>query len=169
MISSTAVRAKQTADLALQILSIDPSALIMTSALLEQSQGAWEGTNRASTYNAKALQQLKELHIEFSPPQGESMRMVQKRAHDFLEPHIEQAKKRSIAENREISIGVFTHANLIRAMLQHYLQSTPKHAWLIDQSNTGINEILFNQHGTCLVKTNDAAHLIFPIPEASDR
>lgn len=141
----------------------------MASALVEQSQGAWEGLHRAVTYDAKVLQRMIELHVEFSAPGGESIRMVQKRANDFLEPHIEQAKKQSIAENRDISIGVFTHANLIRAMLLHYLQSTPEHAWLIDQRNTAINEIIFNRHGTCLVKTNDAAHLLFPIPETSDR
>ena len=169
IICSTAVRAKQTADIALKFLDVDPSTCIMSDALLEQSQGAWEGLHRAVTYDAKALQRMVELHVEFSAPEGESIRMVQKRVNDFLQPHIEQAKKQSIAENRDISIGVFTHANLIRAMLQHYLQSTPEYTWLIDQRNTAINEITFNRHGTCLVKTNDTGHLIFPVPETSDR
>ena len=44
--SSTAIRAKQTADIVLKIMNIDTSKLITTNALLEQSQGMWEGMNR---------------------------------------------------------------------------------------------------------------------------
>ncbi|CAF2842006.1 unnamed protein product [Rotaria sp. Silwood2] len=111
---------------------------------------------------------MKELHIDFSSPDGESIRMVQKRAIAFLEPYIEQAKKQSIEENREISIVIFTHANLIRAVIQYYTESNPKYTWLIGQYNTSISEILFNQHGISLVKVNDIGHLKFLIPESSE-
>ena len=59
---------------------------------------------------------------------------------------------------------VFTHANFIRALLQYYLQSNPKHAWLIGQNNTAITEILFNEQGISLVKVNDSGHLLFLMP-----
>jgi broad specificity phosphatase PhoE len=167
--SSTAIRAKQTAEIALKIMNIDTSKLITSNALLEQSQGMWEGMNRDSCYTNEIIKQMSELHIEFSSPKGESLRMVQKRTTDFLEPFIEQAKKQSIEENREISIVVFTHANLIRSVLQYYLQSNPKYAWLIGQNNTAITEILFNQYGTSLVKLNDSGHLTFLIPESSEK
>lgn len=163
--SSTAVRAQQTAEIALKIIGIDLSKLITTSTLLEQSQGMWEGQDRESCYTNDIMKQLNDLHIEFCAPQGESLRMVQKRAIEFLEPFIEQAKKQSIEENREVSMVIFTHANLIRTVLQYYLQSTPNHAWLIGQNNTGITEVLFNQYGTSLVRLNDSGHLTFLIPE----
>jgi broad specificity phosphatase PhoE len=147
-------------------MNIDPSRLIPSSTLLEQSQGLWEGGNRVSFYTSEVMQQMKDLHIEFSAPNGESIRMVQKRAVEFLGPIIEQAKKQSILENREISIVIFTHANLIRAVLQYYLQSNPQHTWLLGQDNTAITEILLNQYGTSVVKTNDSAHLTFLIPES---
>ena len=165
VLCSTAVRAKQTADIALKILGVDTSQMIVTDALLEQSQGLWEGKDRASSYSAEVLQQLADLHIEFSAPQGESMRMVQTRAVECLKPYLEEANAKSLAEHREVSIVVFTHANLIRAVLQYYLQSNQRHAWLIGQENTAITEIVFNQHGTSLVRVNDSAHLKFPIPE----
>jgi broad specificity phosphatase PhoE len=168
LLSSTAVRAKQTAEIALKTTNVDISKLITSSALLEQSQGMWEGLNRGACYTKEVFQQMKELDIEFSAPKGESLRMVQKRAIEFLEPFIEQAKKQSIEENRETSIVVFTHANLIRTVLQYYLQSNPKHTWLIEQNNTNITEILFNQYGTSLVKMNDSGHLAFLIPELTE-
>ncbi|CAF1629366.1 unnamed protein product, partial [Didymodactylos carnosus] len=155
MLCSTATRAIQTANIALEIMNVDTSKLITSAELLEQSQGIWEGINRSSAYTLEILQQLSQLHIEFCPPEGESTRIVQKRAIAYLDPYIEQAKKQSLIESREISIVIFTHANLIRAVLQYYLQSNPQHAWLIQQNNTAINEIMFNKHGTSLVKVND--------------
>ena len=165
VLCSTALRAKQTADIALKILGVDTSQMLVTDAFLEHSQGVWEGQDRASSYTAEVYQQMTDLHIEFCPPQGESMRMVQNRAVERLKPYLEQARAKSIADNREVSILVFTHANLIRAVLQYYLQSNPRHAWLIGQENTAITEISFNQHGTSLVRVNDTAHLTFPIPD----
>ena len=37
------------------------------------------------------------------------------------------------------------------------------------QENTAINEILFNQYGTSLIKVNDTGHLVFLIPESSEK
>jgi broad specificity phosphatase PhoE len=167
--SSTAVRAQQTANIALEIMGIDISKLITSEALLEQSQGMWEGLNRQSCYTDEIVQYMNEVHMEFSAPNGESLRMVQKRGVEYLEPIIEQAKQRSIEEKREISIVIFTHANFIRSVLQYYLESIPRHAWLIGQNNTAITEILFNRYGTSLVKVNDSGHLTFLIPELSTK
>ena len=162
---SSAVRAKRTAEIILQNLQVDLNRLIVSDELVEQSQGQWEGLNRAEKYNDEVLQQMKQFHVEFCTPEGESMRMVQKRAVDFLEPWIKQAKEKSIQEKREIRLLVTTHANLIRTVLQYYLDTSPQHAWLIDQRNTAINEILFDQLGTSLIKINDFAHLTLTIPD----
>ncbi|UJR34662.1 hypothetical protein I4U23_027439 [Adineta vaga] len=167
VLCSTATRAKQTAEIVLKIMDIDFSKVILSSAFLEQSQGNWEGVSRCLCYTSDVMKQMNELHFEFIPPEGESLRMVQKRAIDFLEPYIEQAKQRSLNEKREITIVIFTHANFIRAVLQYYTQSNPRYAWIIGQANTAITEILFYQHGISLVKVNDSAHLLFPIPETS--
>lgn len=167
LLCSTATRAKQTADIVLEIMNIDRSKVITSDALLEQSQGSWEGKNRQECYTEEIMQKLHELSFDFNAPNGESMRMVQTRAVNFLQLYIEQAKKQSIEENRAISIAIFTHANLIRTVLQYFLHSNPKDAWIIRQNNTAINEILLDHYGISLVKVNDSAHLIFPIPELS--
>lgn len=168
LICSSAIRAKQTAEIALQLINVDPNQLMITEALLEQSQGSWEGLNRDECYTNEVLQHVKNLHIEFSAPNGESIRMVQKRAITYLEPIIKQAKQRSIDENREISIGIFTHAGTIRSILQFYLESNASITWLIGQHNTAITELLFNQHGISLIKSNDYGHLTFLIPDLVD-
>ncbi|CAF4900791.1 unnamed protein product [Rotaria sp. Silwood2] len=125
--------------------------------------------NRLECYTDEIMKKMDKLHMEFSAPNGESIRMVQKRAITFLEFYIEQAKKQSIEENREISIVIFSHVHLIRAVLQYYLQSNPKYTWLIKQNNTAISEIVFNQYGISLVKVNDTGHLKFLMPESLEK
>ena len=165
--SSTAIRAQQTAEIALELMGVDRSNLVTSPALLEQSQGSWEGLDRRECHTDEVIQRRSETHFEFSAPNGESLRMVQKRGVEFLEPVIERAKEASMAENRDIFIGVFAHANFFRSLLQYYTQCNPKDAWLIGQNNTAITELLFNQHGTALVRVNDSGHLLFAIPESS--
>ncbi|CAF4095792.1 unnamed protein product [Adineta steineri] len=87
--------------------------------------------------------------------------MVQKRAITYLEPYIQRAKEKNIIENRDI----FTHGSLIQSILQSYLQSNLRDAWLIQQQNIAINEIVLNENRVSLVKVNDYGHLIFSIPE----
>ncbi|CAF1562827.1 unnamed protein product [Rotaria sp. Silwood1] len=137
ILCSTVVRAERTAEIALKTMNIDISKLIISSELLEESQGSWEGMSRALAFTPEVIQQWNELHFEFCPPNGESKRMVQKRALAYLEPIIEQAKNKN----------------------------NPKYAWLIKQNNTAINEILLNEHGISVVKVNDDSHLRFLIPE----
>ncbi|CAF4242283.1 unnamed protein product [Adineta steineri] len=165
MLSSTAIRTIQTATTALETMNLDVSKLIVTPELLEQSQGQWEGLDRKSPHILEAIDEMRRLQIEYCAPEGESLRMVQKRAITYLEPLIERAKEQSIIENREISLVIFTHGGLLQSVLQYYLQSKLCDAWLIQQHNTAINEILLNENGVSLVKVNDYGHLIFSIPE----
>lgn len=149
-------------------MNLDTSKLIMTPALLEQAQGKWEGLDRSSKYIQEAIQEMKRLDIEFCAPEGESLRMVQNRAIAALEPYIEQAKLESIEQNREICIGVFTHGGLIQSVLQYFLKSDIKQAWLIQLNNTAISEIRLIDNGASLIKVNDYGHLTFILPETEN-
>lgn len=166
--SSSAVRTIQTAQTALEVLGADLSKVIITEGLVEQSQGQWEGMHNKSPEILEAIQEMNRLQIEFCAPGGESLRMVQKRAIEALEPYVEKAKKLSVDEDREVSIVAFTHGGLIQSVLQYYLQSKLRDAWLIQQHNTAINEIVLDPRGVSLAKVNDYGHLMFLIPESVD-
>lgn len=166
LLSSSAIRTRQTAQTVLDQLHIDSSRLIFTEAFLEQSQGDWEGSNRRDTYNEQVLREMSEKILDFTPPNGESMRIVQKRCIDYLQTFLDQAKQQSIEQKRIIRIAVFTHGNTIRGLLQYFLQTEPKYSWLPEIHNTSITQITFNQHGIVLSKTNDDAHLILTIPDS---
>ncbi|CAF3960192.1 unnamed protein product [Rotaria magnacalcarata] len=165
MLCSSAVRTIQTAHTVLAVLNLNKSKLIVTPELLEQSQGKWEGLDRKSPHILEAIAEMKRQNIVFCAPEGESLDMVQKRAIAALEPYVEQAKQESIVKNRKITIVIFAHGGVIQSLLQYYLQSNMRDAWLIRQHNTAINEIILNEDGVSLVRVNDYGHLTFLISE----
>ncbi|CAF3376210.1 unnamed protein product [Rotaria socialis] len=165
MLCSSAVRTIQTAHTVLAVLNLNKSKLIVTPELLEQSQGQWEGLDRKSPHIQEAIEKMKRQNAVFCAPEGESLDMVQKRAIAALEPYVEQAKQESIVKNRKITIVIFAHGGVIQSLLQYYLQSNMRDAWLIRQHNTAINEIILNENGVSLVKVNDYGHLTFLISE----
>ncbi|CAF1940217.1 unnamed protein product [Rotaria magnacalcarata] len=165
MLCSSAIRTIQTAHTVLAVLNLNKSKLIVTPELLEQSQGKWEGLDRKSPHILEAIAEMKRQNIVFCAPEGESLDMVQKRAIAALEPYVEQAKQESIVKNRKITIVIFAHGGVIQSLLQYYLQSNMRDAWLIRQHNTAINEIILNEDGVSLVRVNDYGHLTFLISE----
>ncbi|CAF0737739.1 unnamed protein product [Didymodactylos carnosus] len=157
--TSTAVRTKRTAEIALTEaqLSLPDNAV---EDLCEQSQGDWEGIHRHEIYTPQTIQKMEVLNFDHSAPNGESLRQVQRRALKFLNPLIDRAKKESIKQNRSITIGIFSHGGTIRSLIQHFIQSNPKTAWLISNENTAINEFVIDPRGTMCVRVNDVGHLL---------
>jgi broad specificity phosphatase PhoE len=70
-------------------------------ALLEQSQGSWEGADRHTVYTPQIIEQMRVEHMDFCAPDGESLRMVQTRAWNWMETIIEQAKIKSSNQKRK--------------------------------------------------------------------
>ena len=158
--TSTAVRAMETADIALRVSGLTGSApMEHSSALLEQAQGEWEGKERKDVYTAQVHQDMLDLHMDFCAPGGESLRAVQERAIGFLAPKIEEWKAVSVAEGREVVIGVFGHGGCIRVMLHHFVGVHDPLTWLLQQENTTLNELLIDPRGVATIRVNDDAHL----------
>ena len=53
--------------------------VVKTSKLLELSQGDWEGKTRSKIYTPKILSLMNKRNWDFSAPNGESQRDVEKR------------------------------------------------------------------------------------------
>jgi len=129
--------------------------VISNAELLEQSQGDWEGLHRKEVYTDEVSDQMAKQHMDFCAPNGESLRMVEKRASVFVDNFIKTKK----SENKDIVIGIFAHGGTIRCLLHHYLMFNDKMTWLIEQKNTTINEIFIYSKGISVCRINDAAHL----------
>jgi broad specificity phosphatase PhoE len=176
--TSTATRAKLTAEIALKHMytgsppasprhlpthpssrSRTPPPIEHTPALLEQSQGEWEGRHRSEVYTPEVHEAMKRETMDFHAPGGESLRGVQKRAMAFLQQELVHWKSVSASEHREVVLAVVCHGGCIRALLQGFCGFDERYAWMIHQENTAVNELVLDHRGTSTIRVNDTAHL----------
>jgi broad specificity phosphatase PhoE len=75
-VSSTAVRAVNTAKIAMKQLAVDEARLVSTPELEELDMGDFAGQPRADIYNEERLREIASDVWHFKPPKGESQREV---------------------------------------------------------------------------------------------
>lgn len=77
-------RARATAVLVCQELNFPEEQIQSSDALMEMSQGHWEGCHRSEIYTPETLSFIERLRPDFSAPSGESLRQVEFRMVQFL-------------------------------------------------------------------------------------
>jgi broad specificity phosphatase PhoE len=167
---STAVRAVDTARIAMEALGLEAaSALVADAALLEQDAGEWEGALRSECYTAAVLAEIAADTRAFAAPGGESQAEVEERAFAFLKAAVLPAAR----------IGgppalVFGHGMAIKCLLRRVLDSDARMTRKIALANASITELGFvpggagaagaggtaaAQPGWHVLRVNDCAHL----------
>lgn len=162
--SSTAVRAVETARLAMQALGIPANHLITSNEILEQCMGAWEGAKRAECYTPHVLKNIEADTHGFAAPGGESQRDVELRMIKFLNSVLQAS-----TEQRRLSL-VFGHGMAFKCVLRHILDSDARMSRKIALHNTAITEIGYVpmlasipgslQPGWHILRVNDSGHLV---------
>lgn len=167
--ASTAVRAVETARIAMEALGLEPSALVADAALLEQSAGEWEGALRTDCYTAAVLAEIAADTRAFAAPGGESQAEVEARAFAFLEGAVLEA-----ARAGGPPALVFGHGMAIKCLLRRVLDSDARMSRKIALGNASITELGFvpggagaagaggaaaAQPGWHVLRVNDCAHL----------
>jgi len=109
VISSTAVRAQQTARYCLNEMGYDWPVFDVDERATELSQGEWEGKNDLGARTENVWAEIKKEGWRFRPPQGESQNDVYERAYGMIVQEI-------LCKDYE-SAAVFTHKNVIACIL----------------------------------------------------
>jgi len=151
-ISSTAVRAQQTARWALTAYEQFPLWRLESSPEIEEVfYGDYEGRPRHIVYNEETMARVRADPWNFAPPNGESLAEASERVGAFL--------TELIATSRGQRVGVVSHGMVIRAALT-WLMGTPTEDVLEWQvRNTSISELKLAGDTWELVRQNDARHL----------
>ena len=175
--SSEALRAQQTAEIALKEMSSDTHITIVPTqgnppmGLCEIAMGDWTGKDKREV-NSPAIKRAREADAwEWKPPglsqdeslPGESYRDVEERFLRFLENHILPKRK---DESGIVTVAVFSHHAAIRCVLRPLLQASPRMlAGNLSPKNTSITELIYDsttsgrKGGWRLVRINDFSHL----------
>lgn len=133
VVSSTAVRAQQTARYALEQTPVPLRSLETFVELEEMGQGQWENLPRAETYTPAVIAQIRESPWTFSAPGGESQGDVCRRAQRWLDAHVLTS---DVAHT-----WVFTHGMVIKLLVTGLRGGDQGAAWQIPIQNTSLTRI----------------------------
>lgn len=154
--TSPLIRARRTCEIALQEMGYPLDKIIESEALVEFTQGDWEGKNRADIYTPEMRAYIHGKGPHFTPPNGESQRMLERRVSNWFED--------TILANPDYlktpcTIGIFSHGLTIKCFLHYALSFDAAHTYKIALDNTSITTLRFNRLGWWFEKLNDTAHL----------
>ena len=151
--SSTAARTFDTALIAGREAGFCEDVIVRTEQLLEIDQGDWTGRPRTEIYTPETIALIERQNRDFTPPNGESQRMVEERMHRWITDHFVSRYE------DPLTVGVFTHGLAIKCFLRGVMDSTPLMTYKIVIDNTAITRVKYSARGWHLVAVNDTAHI----------
>lgn len=154
--SSPIIRSIQTATIALSQMPNHSQVISTTEALQEFSQGDWEGLLRAEIYTPEVLNRINSKGRYFTPPNGESQRMTERRFSNWVEDEI---LYNPIYLKKNSRIAFFSHGIAIKCYLHHCMGFNDRLIYKIDINNASITHLTFDQSGWGVKTINDTAHL----------
>ncbi len=154
--SSTAVRCRETAVGAGSHLDYNLQDIVLLDELLELDQGQWEGQLRAEIYTPRMLAVINAQNWEFTPPGGESQRVVEERMLAFVQRKLMPLYQ----EGKSVTCGIFTHGVATKCLLRGIMGFNPQITYKIVLNNTAITRLQYDHRGWHLLSVNDTAHLL---------
>ncbi|MEK7483598.1 MAG: histidine phosphatase family protein, partial [Planctomycetota bacterium] len=121
-------------------------------------QGDWNQKERKTVYTPEILSLMGTKNSLFIPPNGESLRMVERRISNWLEDEI-LYNKTFIEQHPKAGIALFTHGMAIRCLLRYIFQSDPSLTWKIKIFNGSISWLVFKSDGWHPYSLNEVSHL----------
>ena len=135
---SPAVRTLETAR------AVEGRLILKEPALLEQSQGDWQGKSREEVYNHENKSYINTKGYHFIPPAGESQRMVERRISNWIEDKFLYNPQYL---DKKYFIVLFTHGMLIKCFLHYVLGFSDRLIYIIELDNASITSVTFNSEG----------------------
>lgn len=176
VIASTALRASETARLALRasgMVTLE-QAMLLTAEIEEISQGQWEGKTLRETYGSKTLADYLASGgdlFHYRPPDGESMHDVQTRVEHFIAttllPFAERRAVSVLSQSSDdnavpvVTVAIFTHGIVIRMFLKHALGLSLQSCQKMMVFNTSVTQLTYSsgKRSWTLISSNEISHL----------
>ncbi|MCI4667614.1 MAG: histidine phosphatase family protein [Bacteroidia bacterium] len=153
--TSDAVRAKETAKIALAYLEVDQLDWVEDPELAELSQGDWEGSLRQEVFSEQVREEIMKSPLDFKPPSGESQRDVRQRMLGWLEKEVQNWKDKEESS----SIAAFSHGFAIRSLIGELTRADAFITRQIVTYNTSISTVYWSEGQWFVERVNDHAHL----------
>ncbi len=156
--SSRLVRAAQTTRTMLDAMGESDREFPEVEALIEQQVPGWRGVPQDEINTPENMVYMRGKGAHFVGPQGESMRVVQRRVSNWLEDEIIYNENLT-GSPITLTIGIVGHGNASRALFQYIMGFDERFLWRIALDNTSISRFVFDREGWAVVALNDSTHL----------
>ena len=156
--SSTMRRAIETAEGICQYIDFQPSHIIKTDELVEFSQGEWGGKLRKQIYTTDTLRYINTKGAFFIPPEGESQRMVERRASQWLEDEILYNPLFYTAP-KSMTVAVVAHGVTLKCLFHYIMGFNDRLIYKMTLDNYSLSRFSFNHEGWSVGALNDAWHI----------
>eukprot|EP00927_Polykrikos_kofoidii_P067062 TRINITY_DN62598_c0_g1_i1.p1 TRINITY_DN62598_c0_g1~~TRINITY_DN62598_c0_g1_i1.p1 ORF type:complete len:329 (+),score=36.74 TRINITY_DN62598_c0_g1_i1:115-987(+) len=170
-VSSHAVRAHRTAEIACSFHGFPAERIEIDSRVVEMSQGALEKQPRAQVYRlgGPTRESITRDGMFFRPPghspdgdRGESQHDVEVRMKQFVDELLLEGPHACTGQER--TVVVFSHGIAIRSFLRGIMGADSRYVLHSQTENTSITELVYKPiggdfGGWTVVRINDAAHL----------
>ena len=155
LLSSTAERAAATA----RLLYPERTATL-SAALVEQSQGRWEGRSRAFVHTSFVRAEMLRLNVDFAAPNGESIRQAAERALRDIMAHVQRWRDTAAGSSGDgVDALVVAHGMVIRALLFALCGLRGDCVWRVGCHNCSVSEVHIDVVGVSLMRLNDHSHI----------
>lgn len=177
--SSTAIRAKETAQIACEVIGYHHSKILESDQILELCQGEFTHKPREKVYTKEVMQRINKESVFFRPPgvdktdeslgakhpPGESQYDVEVRVSAFMHKLLDFPRSKN-SEHKK-TVAVFMHGFAIRCFLRRVIQAGKGFSQHIYLGNAGITELEYrliegNRGGWAVLGINDGAHIKSP-------
>ena len=156
--SSSLVRAIRTARLMLDAMGEPERDYPKVEAIMEQQMPGWRGVPIEEVNTPEIMLYRAAKGPDFVPPQGESLRMVQRRISGWLEREI--IYNESLASKpQDLTIAVVGHGQSSRCLFQYIMGFRDSLLMQLAIDNTSVSRFIFDSRGWSVVRLNDASHL----------
>jgi broad specificity phosphatase PhoE len=156
--SSSLTRADQTARTMLDAMGEGDREYPKVDALIEQQVPGWRGVPQSEINTPENMAYIRGKGAHFVGPQGESMRVVQRRVSNWLED--EFIYNESLTGGPvTLIVGIVGHGNASRALFQYITGFDERFLWRTALDNTSISRFVFDSGGWAIITLNDSTHL----------
>ena len=156
--SSTLDRAINTARLMLDAMGEQDREFPKVEAIMEQQMPGWRGVPIEEAFTTDVMLYRAAKGPDFVPPQGESLRMVQRRISAWLEQEIIYNEDLT-SKPQDLKIAVVGHGQSSRCLFQYIMGYRDSLLSQLAIDNTSISRFIFDSRGWSVVRLNDASHL----------
>ena len=148
----------QTAETMLEAMGQGGRSFTRVDALIEQQMPGWRGARVDEVYTPELLAYMRTKASHFVPPDGESLRMVQRRAAGWLEDEIIYNEE-LVSKEHSLTVAIVGHGAATGCLLHYFMGFDEGLITKIALNNCSITRFLFSKDGWTPLCINDSYHI----------